>query len=286
MIVDSHVHMNPFWEMDEAAQDVFRTHQPRFDEAWEMAEDPALFVEYLDDQGIDAAVTMLYVSPDIVGYRRSVNEYAAEYCDYDRSRLKAFAAMDLQDGVGAVHDHLDRIIDDLAFDGVKLHPPHQDVAPNAYRDPPVGNGNDALAAVYERCAEADLPVLIHSGTSIFPGARNVHGDPMSVDDVCIDFDCDVVMAHGGRPFHYDEAFFLYRQHDNLHFDISGIPPHRLLDIFPKLETIADRTMFGSDWPGPMVPDIGENVASIRNLDLPEDTIDGILGENAADLLDL
>lgn len=286
MIVDCHVHMNPFWLADDDAVDVFRRHQPKFEAAEEMARDPRVFVDYLDEQGVDVAVCINYVSPDIVGYPTEVNEYAAEFRDAAPDRLRAFAGIPLSVGVNDVHRQLDRIIDDLSLDGVKIHPPHQDVAPNAYRDPPIGTNDGTVAAVYERCAEADLPVMIHTGTSIFPGARNVHAEPMPVEDVCLDFDCDVIMAHGGRPLYYDEAFFLYRHHDNVYFDISSIPPSQLLDAFPHLERIADKTLFGSDWPAPMVPDIGDNVETVRELSLSDDAIDGILGDNAAELLNL
>ncbi|MFB6129422.1 MAG: amidohydrolase family protein [Salinigranum sp.] len=283
MLIDCHVHMNPFWLADDAAIEKFRAHQDHFDEAWEMAEHPELFLEYLDEQGIDGAVAINYVSKDIVGYPPEVNEFAAEFRDEDPSRLRAVAGVDLDGDADDLHRRMDHIVDDLDLDGVKIHPPHQDVRPNAYRDPPVGNNNEALAVVYERCAEADIPVVIHTGTSFFPGARNVHTDPMYVDDVCIDFDCDVVMCHGGRPLYYDEAFYLYRRHDNIYFDISSIPPHSLLEAFPRLESIAGKTMFGSDWPAPMIPDISDNVEAIREMDFSPEATDAILGDVAAEV---
>lgn len=285
MIVDCHVHINPFWLAKDRAIDVFRNLQPKFSAAESMAENPELFVEYLDEQGVDGACSVHYVSEDIVGYPEEVNEYAAEFKDAEPERLRAIAGVGLDQGATHVHDQLDRIIEDLGLDGVKIHPPHQDIAPNAYRGHPVGSGHEALAAVYERCSESDLPVMIHTGTSFFPGARNVHADPMHVDDVCIDYACDVIMCHGGRPIYYDEAFFLYRRHDNIFFDISSIPPSQLMSAFPKLESIADKTLFGSDWPAPLIPDISENIRSVRELPLSTEAIDGILGENAAALFD-
>jgi len=283
MVVDCHVHMNPFWLADDAAVETFRAHQPAFEDAWEMAEEPERFLGYLDEQGVDRAVAINYVSPDIVGYPSEVNEYAAEFRATDPDRLRAVGGIDLAGDASDVHERLDRSLEDLALDGIKIHPPHQDVRPNAYRDPPVGTGNDALAAVYRRCEEADVPVVIHTGTSMFPGARNVHADPMFVDDVCLDFDCDVVVCHGGRPLYYETAFSLYRRHDDIYFDVSSIPPATLLEKFPRLEAIAGKTMFGSDWPAPMIPPIAENVDAIRNLALSGAAVDAILGEVAQEV---
>ena len=285
MAIDCHVHMNPFWLADDAAIQKFRAHQANFEAAWEMAKEPELFLEYMDEQDLDGAVSINYVSRDIVGYTPAVNEYAAEFRDADPSRLRAVGGIDLSGDATDIHERMDRIVDDLDLDGVKIHPPHQDVRPNAYREPPVGNGNDTVAAVYERCEEADIPVVIHTGTSFFPGARNVHADPMYVDDICIDFDCNVVMCHGGRPMYYEEAFYLYRRHDNIYFDISSIPPRTLLDAFPRLEEIAEKTMFGSDWPAPMIPEIAENVDGIRDLGLSPEATDAILDGVARDLFE-
>ena len=65
----------------------------------------------------------------------------------------------------------------------------------------------------------------------------------------------ILLAHGGRPLWMETAFFLIRRHPNVYLDISGIPPKKLLKYFPRLEEIASKTLFGTDWPGPGVPDI-------------------------------
>ena len=87
--------------------------------------------------------------------------------------------------------------------------------------------NTALASArFARCTSgrrrSNLPVMIHTGTSIFPGARNLYAQPMLADDVGVDFpDLVVILAHGGRPLWMEEAFFLVRRHKNMYMDISG-----------------------------------------------------------------
>ena len=64
--------------------------------------------------------------------------------------------------------------------------------------------------------------MIHTGTSVFPGARSRLGDPMLSDDVAVDFPkLKIILAHCGRPLWYDEAIFLARRHPNVHLDLSG-----------------------------------------------------------------
>ncbi len=65
---------------------------------------------------------------------------------------------------------------------IKIHPPHQLLFPNDYL-----NGVTELEVIY-RAAEANgIPVMFHTGTSIFHGARNRYGDPIFIDDVAVDF---------------------------------------------------------------------------------------------------
>jgi predicted TIM-barrel fold metal-dependent hydrolase len=136
--------------------------------------------------------------------------------------------------------------------------------------------------VYARAQDLGLPVMIHTGTSIFPGARNVYARPMLADDIGVDCpDLVVILAHGGRPLWMNEAFFLVRRHKNMYMDVSGIPPQKLLDYFPRLEEIADKVLFGTDWPGPGVADIRGNIEKFRALPLRPEVQRKILRENAA-----
>jgi predicted TIM-barrel fold metal-dependent hydrolase len=104
---------------------------------------------------------------------------------------------------------------------------------------------------------------------------------MYIDDVAIDFPkLKILLAHGGRPLWMQTAFFLIRRHPNVFLDISGIPPKTLLKYFPRLEEIAPKTLFGTDWPGPGVPDIKKNLDAFRALPLSDVIQDQILSRTA------
>ena len=80
----------------------------------------------------------------------------------------------------------------------------------------------------------------------------------------------IILAYGGRPLWMNEAFFLVRRHKNMYIDISGIPPQKLLlEYFPRLEEIADKVLFGTDWPGFGVRDVGETLRSSRHCPSPK-----------------
>jgi predicted TIM-barrel fold metal-dependent hydrolase len=68
----------------------------------------------------------------------------------------------------------------------------------------------------------------------------------------------------------------------LPIEVSGLPPRRLLDYFPRLATIPGKVVFGSDFP--VVRDLAANVDAVRRLPLPDGFADDVLGGAALRLL--
>lgn len=235
---------------------------------------PASLLRLMDAEQVERIGVINYVSPDVIGPGPEVNDWALALASADPHRLIAFASVHPRhctDPGGEVARLAER-----GARALKIHPPHQEFACNAYID-----GLDALAKIYLAAAEAGLPVTIHTGTSVFPGARSRLGNPMDVDDVAVDFpDLTILLAHGGRPLWTDEAFFVVRRHPNVYLELSGIPPARLLEWFPRLEQIADRTVWGSDWPSPGVMSMRANVEQFLALPLTDEAKNKILYENA------
>lgn len=273
--VDCHVHVQPWNLLKPGARAAFERGHPDFAGIERLVADPASFASFLDGEGIAAAALINYPAPAVMGFDASVNDFVAGYRDRRPERFLAFGGVHPL-STPKVEAEMERLLGRLRLDGVKIHPPHQGFAANAYLD-----RLPDLRAVYGRCEEAKVPVMIHTGTSIFPGARSRLGDPMAVDDVAVDFPAlPIVLAHGGRPLWTRTAFFLMRRHPNLWLDLSGIPPKRLLDLFPRLAEVEDRVLFGTDWPSPGVPGIGENLRTFLALPLPETTKRKIVRENA------
>src|SRR6185437_13939392 len=104
-----------------------------------------------------------------------------------------------------VADELQRQLE-LGAIALKVHPVHGGFPAN----------DRALYPAYELCQAAGLPVVVHCGTSTFPGALNQFADPVLLDDVLRDFrSLQLVLAHGGRGWWYDAAAFLALTNPNV-----------------------------------------------------------------------
>jgi uncharacterized protein len=274
-ITDAHIHIQPFHMMPPAVAATFWKGKPNRAELERYAADPRTLLARMDEDGIDRVGLINYVSPDLMGFTAETNPWMMRYASADPSRLIAFGSVNprfTKDVAGETA----RIIEQGAK-ALKVHPPHQLFRANAYQDALPG-----LADLYQVAQDAGVPVTIHTGTSVFPGARSRFGDPMDVDDVAIDFPTlTILLAHGGRPLWMEAAFFLVRRHPHVHLEVSGIPPSKLLEYFPRLGEIADKTVWGTDWPSPGVTSMRANVDAFMALPLGDDAKRGILHDNAA-----
>ncbi len=232
---------------------------------------PQAMLEYLDEQGIDYAVALAETNPLITG--TSPNDRVAEFCRASE-RLIPFANINPFITADLVSE-LRRCVADLGFRGLKLYPTYQHFYVN----------DERIYPLYAEAQRLAVPIMVHTGSSVFRGARLKYGDPLYLDDVVVDFpELTIIMAHSGRGFWYDAAFFLAQLHPNIYMEITGLPPVRLPTYFPNLERNAAKIIFGSDWPA--VTDIKGNIAAIRSLAIREESKKAILGGNAARVLGL
>lgn len=263
-VTDVHVHIQPWRQLRATVLDTMRRgKEEHFELLLALMDDPKLLLRTMDEDGIARIGMVNYPSPNVMGFTDETNEFSARYAEADPARLLPYGGVDPMtnpDPVRAVEHLLE-----LGIRVLKLHPPHQGFAANDYT-----RGLDALAKIYMMCEARGLPVLVHTGTSVFPGARSKYGNPMELDDVAIDFpDLRLIMAHGGRPLYMAEAFFILRRHRHVWLDLSGIPPKSLLEYFPRLAELETQLLWGTDWPSPGVARMAGNLEQFLALPLPE-----------------
>ena len=225
------------------------------------------FAELLAAEGVDTGLLMSEYSPKVTGIQSIEDNLAIAAADPDRIKV-----------IASVNPHLHYPVDEelrrqLALGAValKIHPVHAGAAAN----------DRMLYPAYEAAQAADIPVVVHCGTSTFPGSTNAFGDPVALDDVLRDFrSLTLVLAHGGRGWWYDAAAFLALSHDRVWIELSGLPPSRLRDYYARQnwKRLTQRMIFGTDWPG--IPGIAANARAVARLMPDEDTAAAVLAGHA------
>lgn len=240
LITDCHIHIQPYEMFKPGPIEVMRKARGKFDDIMEYSRSPGSLLKYLDSVGVERAMLINYVAPEVMGLTAEVNDWVANYCKENPRRLLSCGSVHPRHTANVQAD-MEQLVR-LGIRMIKIHPPHQLLFANDYV-----NGVQELEVIYRTAEKNGIPVMIHTGTSIFPGARNRYGDPLFLDDVAVDFpNLKILMAHGGRPIWMQTAFFLLRRHRSVYLDISGIPPKLLLQYFPRLQEIASKTLFGTD----------------------------------------
>jgi predicted TIM-barrel fold metal-dependent hydrolase len=271
-VIDFHIHPIYYEYYGESTLDwIKKLHAGKnWEEFFEAYCDPKYFAKYLKENNVDYGVVMAELCPAVTGM--CSNEYVLKFCEEEDS-LIPFASINPY-LVSDKRRELQRLVE-AGFRGLKMYPTYQHFYPN----------EPSLYPMYARAEELQLPVMFHTGSSIFKGSRLKYGDPLYLDDVAVDFPgMKIILVHGGRGFWYDRAFFLTRLHANVYMEVAGLPPQKLMEYFPEMERIADKVLFGSDWPG--LTDLRGNIEIIRQLPLSEEAKRKILGVNAAMLLNL
>lgn len=277
-ITDVHIHIQPWRELKPAVYKTMLHGKKDVDQLMAVMYEPDLLLQIMDADGIDRVGMVNYPSPDLMGFTDATNEHSAKYAQREPRRLLPYGGVHPLFTKNAVRD-VEHLVE-LGIRVLKIHPNHQKLPANAYTD-----GLDALADIYRTCEKHGMPVMVHTGTSIFPGARSRWGNPMELDDVAIDFpDLRIIMAHAGRPLYMQEAFFILRRHPNVYVDLSGIPPKGLLEYFPRITELEKKVLWGTDWPSPGVSAMRKNLDQFLELGLPESFITAAVQTNPERLL--
>jgi uncharacterized protein len=235
--------------------------------------DPARFDAYLASEGVDVALALTEYSPKATGIQPVEDVLPLTAYNPDRVKLVANINPYLH---YPVDEELRRQID-LGAVACKIHPVHAGVAADSRW----------LYPAYEVCQSFGIPLVVHCGTSSFPGSSNRFADPVLLDDVLHDFrSLTIVLVHGGRGWWYDAAAFLTLSNERVWIELSGLPPSRLREYYShhNWDRLVRRMIFGTDWPG--VPGIARNARAVAALCPDEETAGLVLAGNAARVYNL
>ena len=272
VLIDFHVHLAQYDMLLDSPKEWFISMYPSKEDYEKICADyssPDTFCALMKENGVDYAVILAENAPEVSGI--ASNKTVLDFCK-GHPELIPFCTFDpLREK--DMEKQLPLLVEQ-GFKGVKLYPTYNFFYPN---DP-------MMYPLYEKAQELDLPVMFHTGTSIFKGSRLKYGNPIFWDDLAIDFpSLRMILCHGGRGPWYEEAMTMARLHKNIYIDITGLPPKKLPQFFSGMDRMPEKFVFGTDWPS---VNIGKNADAVANLSMSEDAVRKILGENALELLGL
>jgi predicted TIM-barrel fold metal-dependent hydrolase len=268
-LVDAHVHVPKLGTLSPAWVRWARDFGPQgiLEDAWDSdgVPRPERLDELFADQGVDVALLLCEYSPNVTGTQPF--DDLLPIIEHNPTRFRPVAGFNplLQQPIAELERQLDH-----GAAAVKLHPVH-----GGFRC-----DDRSLYPAYQVMAERQVPVVVHCGTSTFPGSVNVNADPQILLPVIRDFPgLTIVLAHGGRGRWYDTAASMALSHDSVWIELSGLPPQRLAGYYAgfDLGRLARRWIFGTDWPG--VPGVARNAQAVADL-LGQDLATAVMGGNA------
>ncbi len=278
--VDCHVHieLGPDGE-DQLSPDLRRAARRYFgaDATIPTVDDIATY--YRDRRML--AVVFAVDSGLTTGQPRIPNRFVLDKAREHPDVLIPFASIDPRRGKDGVRE-AQGLLDEGTIRGFKFHPNIQQFHPN---DP-------VAYPLYELIESAGVVALFHTGHSGIgsglPGGGGIrlkYGNPMSIDDVAVDFPgMKIVMAHPSFPWQ-DEAISIAMHKPQVSIDLSGWTPKRFPPQLVKAitTTLRRQALFGSDFPL-ITPD--RWIDDFSTLDIPTDATAAILKDNAVALLGL
>ncbi|MBI2373814.1 MAG: amidohydrolase [Deltaproteobacteria bacterium] len=268
-VVDAHVHLFP--------DRVFHALWAWFDgHGWPIRyrlETPRA-IEFLLSRGVSRIVALSYSHK--AGMARSLNSAMAEVA---RAEPRVIGLATVFPGEPEAREILEEAFA-LGLRGVKLHCHVQAFSPDA----------EELGPIYEQCARADLPLVMHAGraprSTAYPIDPHVLCHVDRVRAVLEDHPrLKLVVPHLGAD-ELDAYADLLERHDNLWLDttmmLAGffdlVVPHRIFEARP------DRIMYGSDFPNlPYAWD--RELVRVRDSGIPEASLARVLSTNARALFD-
>jgi predicted TIM-barrel fold metal-dependent hydrolase len=162
----------------------------------------------------------------------------------------------------------------LGIKGFKFYPADHNF--NALRED--------MQFVYKMCEKLGLPVMFHTGLTAQKDTEQKFINPLEFQPLAEKYpELILILAHGGKPHWYQEASTLALTFPNVYIDTALIDPLSLTQVFPLLEELSHKIIFGSDWP--VVGSYSVLIEKYKEANLPQEIISRIFYKNAQKILE-
>jgi predicted TIM-barrel fold metal-dependent hydrolase len=215
--------------------------------------------------GIDKAV--IFTTQGFYSDTRAGNDQLADAAARYPDKLYPWATVDPHEGEAAVLE-LRRAIRELGMGGLKLHPWVQGFSTT----------NPKMDMLMEELVSLGVPLIFHDGSPPFATSLQIANLARRYPTV------PVILGHGGLRELWPDALRAAAELDNLWLGTSGVPYHGLQKMVDTLGP--DRIVFGTDGGAGHPSTMAYRLEVVKMLQVSEQALDAILGENMARLMGL
>jgi len=227
---------------------------------------PDRYVEIMRGAGVDKGFA--FTSWGLRGDPQASNDRLAEARDRHPDVIIPWGTVDPYWPEAKLRQEMHRCIEELGFQGFKLHPWIQGFSMTSA-------GMDIVA---EECIRLDVPITFHDGSPLYCTALQIVYFARAFPEL------RVLSGHAGLREGWRDIIEPAKELDNYWICLSGPTQQGIQTLYDELGP--DKLMFGSDG-GSMHPAVTLNyLRRIRALRAPQEDIDKVLGWNALEFLEL
>ena len=202
------------------------------------------FVEILESAGIERANLTCEDVETTTGVKPLSNDYVHSVISEYPDLLTAFVGADPHKGEAAVRE-VERAVVKLGFTGVTLYPFRHKLYAS----------DEKCYPIYEKALELDVPVWIHTASSLDFSVPMDYGHPRHLDYVASRFpDLKIIAGDAGWPWMNEMVAVAWR-HRNVYIALSSFRAKHITRPGAGFEpllyygdrTIRDKVVWGSTW---------------------------------------
>lgn len=295
MIIDVHGHATMEYKgerpLDASVEGKYVPPKDQAEATSKMIKDISKMVKYMDKALIDKRVLLAFgkdldptfhyaeFNPSTGVTTPSTNEWIQKAMEEYPDRFLGFPCID-PTKKGAIEE-LELAVSEYGFKGVKLFPCHHYYEAN----------DKKVYPFYEKCVELEILVTFHEGFTRDLIDRLRLESPLVLDDLAHDFpELNIIICHAGGNW-FQEGILVALRNPNVYVELSGIDKVCSWMIYPIEPSLLIKRIVTILGDSKVLYGTGNyekknNIFWMRGLELREESLQKIMGENAARLLNI
>lgn len=221
MIIDAHLHLG-------------------FDDIWDVGNSEENILSNMERAGVQVGCVLPQSGEPTVAWARAAHDRIAAFARAQPGRIFGLANVHPYNDFDAYAGEMTRVVKELGFRCIKLHPFAQGINPLGKR----------MWQIFELAQGLDVPIMIHTGAGM-PGSYPTMWIPVARDFPRV----NVILAHSGQGFQTPMVNTAATICPNMYMDTSMVGSGVIKGLVKRFG--ARRVMFATDNENIMAEEVGK-----------------------------